>query len=225
MLHGSFIYFHYGVDGFADQGWGCGYRTVQSILSWLVNEELPPSIPTMQEILGVSGRAWIGVSEAVVLLDELHGAVVEVLPVSGAEMEAHLGRLSAHFERGGGPCMIGGTVDVYSKTLIGVRPADEDSGLPAELLIVDPHYDGPLAREGDMQALREGGWAAWKPLRSVLSSASHYNVAMPRPLDYALDSGRRRRRPEREAATTTGKAAAGAEQCWGIEVVAEGSGA
>ena len=57
----------------------------------------------MQEILGVSGRAWIGVSEAVVLLDELHGAVVEVLPASGAEMEAHLGRLSAHFESGGGP--------------------------------------------------------------------------------------------------------------------------
>ena len=33
-------YYHYGL-GHADHGWGCGYRTVQSILSWLSAEPAP----------------------------------------------------------------------------------------------------------------------------------------------------------------------------------------
>ena len=33
-MQGKCEYYHYGVDGFNDSGWGCGYRTCQSILSW-----------------------------------------------------------------------------------------------------------------------------------------------------------------------------------------------
>jgi len=36
------------------QGWGCGYRTLQTICSWLVGQNQPgkvPSIPQIQEIL------------------------------------------------------------------------------------------------------------------------------------------------------------------------------
>ena len=34
-IKGSFDYWHYGCDGFDDRGFGCGYRTLQSICSWM----------------------------------------------------------------------------------------------------------------------------------------------------------------------------------------------
>ena len=34
-IKGSFEYWHYGCDGFDDRGFGCGYRTLQSICSWM----------------------------------------------------------------------------------------------------------------------------------------------------------------------------------------------
>ena len=72
--------------------------------------------------------------------------------------------------------MIGGVQDVYSKTLVGVR--SDGDGAP-QLLILDPHYVGGAAHSGDVEALRAGGWAAWKPLGAAMSAASVYNIALP----------------------------------------------
>jgi hypothetical protein len=125
-------YYHYGL-GHADHGWGCGYRTVQSILSWL-SAEPAPSISAMQDLLkrahAFQGeRGWIGVQEAVILLDELHDCQTKVLPLaSGAEAGAHLAELAAHFDGGGGPIMVGGGGDVYSKTVVGVSTAAAGQG-------------------------------------------------------------------------------------------------
>jgi hypothetical protein len=178
LLRGKVAYYHYEVDSFDDRGWGCGYRTVQSMLSWVAPDRVPPSIPEMQALLNSSDRkAWIGVQEAVTLLDMLHGAVVEVLPLaSGDQVLRHLPRLAAHFDGGGGPIMIGGGLDVYSKTVIGVRI----SPAPAvpEMLVLDPHYVG-RSQISDLDDLREGGWISWKPM-SMLSAESFYNLAMPR---------------------------------------------
>ena len=33
---GDYEYWHYGCDGFDDRGWGCGYRTLQTIASWIL---------------------------------------------------------------------------------------------------------------------------------------------------------------------------------------------
>jgi hypothetical protein len=173
LLIGEFRYYHYGCDAFDDRGWGCGFRTVQCILSWL-HAEPPPSIPALQTIIGhdSGGRSWIGVQEAVVLLDELHGALVRVLHLkSGGEAVAHLPTISAHFASGGGPIMVGGGADVYSKTVVGVR--DE----PPAFLVLDPHYYGSAS--ADVDALRAAGWAAWMPLRTLLSEGSFYNIALP----------------------------------------------
>ena len=35
LVKGSYEYWHYGCDGFDDRGFGCGYRTLQSICSWM----------------------------------------------------------------------------------------------------------------------------------------------------------------------------------------------
>ena len=229
LVDGLLAYYHYGCDGFDDAGWGCGFRTVQSILSWLSPQEPPPSIPELQRLLGHSAgtRTWIGVQDAVVILDELHGAQVEVLPLrSGHELPAQLARIESHFSAGGGPLMVGGVADVYSKTVIGVRHASEDH--EGALLILDPHYIGDAALTHDVDTLSAGGWAAWRPLSRALNSGSSYNIALPRPISGARSpqqkgaAGMARGPPE--SATNHGAAAAGLQVSsqWSIEVVASG---
>lgn len=222
LVSGPLRFCHYGADGFNDAGWGCGYRTVQTILSWCEPAASPPSIPEMQDVIGnaVGSTAWIGVPECVILLDVLHGATTEVLPLaSGSEIAGHLPRLAAHFDNGGGPAMVGGGGDVYSKTLIGVRQHEGGGG---ELLILDPHFEGTAAHTGDMELLRTQGRASWKPL-TVLSAASFYNLALPRPLSSPSHTSSAARAASLgesrlpNAWSTGGQPAAATE--WAIEVV------
>ena len=163
LLVGTFRYYHYGADGFADHGWGCGYRTAQTILSWLSPGLPVEGIPTLQRALagarasGALGpREWIGVPDMVVLADA-NGAQVSVRHIaSGGEGTRLVAELAAHFDAGGGPVMVGGGDDVYSKTVVGVRESADptsaaDAGVPAaaaacaSLLILDPHYAGSSA--------------------------------------------------------------------------------
>lgn len=65
-------YYHYKCDKINDVGWGCGYRTIQSICSSLqlkLNEGKVPTIAEIQEILirigdkdksFLNSREWIG---------------------------------------------------------------------------------------------------------------------------------------------------------------------
>ena len=78
--------------------------------------------------------------------------------------------------------------------------------------------------QSDVEALRAGGWAAWKPVGIAMSARSAYNVALPRP-------------PPRGAKTQVpGGGGGGGASCgdlhaaagaasWAIEVVEEGCGA
>ena len=232
LLRRPMRYYHYGL-GHSDHGWGCGYRTVQTILSWLSAEPAPP-ISTLQGTLkrthAFSGeRGWIGVPDAVIILDELHGCQAKIISLaSGAEAGAHLSELAAHFDADGGPVMVGGGGDVYSKTVVGVSTSP-----PGALLILDPHYAGtaslnirpqPLEAGLDVpdtsrQALWSGGWIAWRPL-SVLRHDSFYNLALPlalQPTDQPSSATRT------EAAQAAGGGGCDATD-WGslIEVVGEG---
>ena len=212
LVCGKLRFFHYACDRHDDCGWGCGYRTVQSQLSWLAPDTAPPSIPELQQVLGVGAREWIGVPDAVTLLDALHGAAVEVLPLaSGLALASEWRRLAAHFDAGGGPVMVGGGGDVYSKTVIGVRGGA--AGEP-ELLILDPHFmDAAALHASDLGAVRAAGWIAWRPSGAALPSASFYNLGMVRrPADGAV------RRRSVTAPPATSEPAGG----WSIEVVASG---
>ena len=52
---GDYIYFHYLHDGFGDAGWGCAYRSLQTLYSWFLLQGYSrtpvPSIPEIQQIL------------------------------------------------------------------------------------------------------------------------------------------------------------------------------
>ena len=222
LLQSSLRYYHYGVDGFADHGWGCGYRTVQSMLSWLAPELPVPSIPTMQRVLAQAGsavgpRGWIGVPDAVILLDE-HATVIVRHLGTGGDWSFLPAELSAHFDGGGGPVMIGGGADVYSKTVVGVREACGSAA--AALLVLDPHYAGRALE--DPAALWAEGWVAWRPVDELLRADSFYNVGLPRRRSDA--EGEAKRAAAASAPSVADEAGGAAEVDWSgmIEVVDSG---
>ena len=190
FVRGPLRYMHYGAQDFADHGWGCGFRTCQSMLSWLDPRNPPPTIPQCQAAIpGYSGgREWMGVPDAVALLDSFHGATVIVrhLPAhrSANAMAALVAELVRHFDGGGGPVMVGGFGDVKSKTVVGVRGV----GGAAQLMVWDPHYSGSDTAQAHEQTavgeaarnrLWDGGWVAWRGL-DALRPDSFYNLGMPR---------------------------------------------
>lgn len=53
VVNGSYLYYHYMQDNFNDNGWGCAYRSLQTLLSYFKCEGYAtPSfeIPTHKEI-------------------------------------------------------------------------------------------------------------------------------------------------------------------------------
>ena len=43
-MRGTYNYYHYTQDRRNDSGWGCAYRSLQTLLSWFVNEGYAPSL-------------------------------------------------------------------------------------------------------------------------------------------------------------------------------------
>lgn len=163
-------------------------------------------------------RGWIGVNDAVVLVDILHGAEMEVLTIyNGQEVESLLPKLVDHFDIGGGPVMVGGGADPYSKTVVGVA-----LNMPG-LLIFDPHFDGPVlhvADESQLQELWNRKWIAWKTLQSCFPSSSFYNIGLLR-----RNCSSKRTAQRRESAAlppSTNQTAADSEWSSLIEVIGEG---
>merc|ERR1712227_1097062 len=46
----DYEYWHYLCDGFDDRGWGCGYRTLQTIASWIKMHFSQESLPKVEHI-------------------------------------------------------------------------------------------------------------------------------------------------------------------------------
>ncbi|CAM4719153.1 unnamed protein product [Caretta caretta] len=193
LVSGSYLYYHYGCDGVDDRGWGCGYRTLQTLCSWLAaagagvgpggSPRPVPSLPAIQRALVEMGdkppafagsRDWIGTVEATLCVDHFFGVPCKIVhSPRGSGLGQQVGALYAHFQEGGGPVMLGGDADSSSKGLLGV------CSMPAghHLLVLDPHYyrgAGGLGREG-MQA---AGWVHWQGLASF-DPASFYNLCLP----------------------------------------------
>ncbi|KAJ0056032.1 hypothetical protein NL108_018086 [Boleophthalmus pectinirostris] len=189
-VKGDYAYFHYGCDGLDDRGWGCGYRTVQSMASWLFYNcsltkgrgLVAPSLPDMQRALvsmedkpaHFSGsREWIGTFEASLVLDYFYDVPCKIVHVrgGGADLEQVAGQLREHFERHGSPVMMGGGADNSSKGVLGACSGAHGN----HLLIADPHYYGAQLERAELQ---RRGWVRWTELSS-LDHSSFYNLCMP----------------------------------------------
>ncbi|KAF5730911.1 Ufm1-specific protease isoform X1 [Tripterygium wilfordii] len=190
LAQGSYEYHHYLQDGFDDSGWGCAYRSLQTIISWFrLQHYTSIDVPSHREIqqslveIGdkdpsfIGSREWIGAIELSFVLDKLLGVSCKVINVrSGAELPEKCRELALHFENQGTPIMIGGGVLAY--TLLGVD-YNEDSG-DCAFLILDPHYTG----NDDLKKIVNGGWCGWKKAvdskgRNFFLHDKFYNLLLP----------------------------------------------
>lgn len=190
LIQGSYEYYHYLHDGFDDSGWGCAYRSLQTIVSWFKQQHYTSiDVPSHREIqqslveIGdkdpsfIGSREWIGAIELSFVLDKLLGVSCKVINVrSGSELPEKCRELALHFETQGTPVMIGGGVLAY--TLLGVDYNDTSGD--CAFLILDPHYTG----NDDLKKIVNGRWCGWK--KAVDSKGKHfflhnkfYNLLLP----------------------------------------------
>lgn len=185
-VKGNYEYYHYKHDGYSDEGWGCAYRSLQTLFSWFLINGFKkegvyvPSILDIQKTLVkvgdkpnkiIDSNDWIGAFEVSIVLNELLGIESQIMFVaSGAELENKGRDLIAHFETNGTPIMIGG--GVYAYTILGVE-YDRVKG-KCMFLILDPHYPGA----DDVKVITSKGWCAWKDA-SLFKKEEFYNLCLP----------------------------------------------
>ncbi|XP_010545987.1 PREDICTED: probable Ufm1-specific protease [Tarenaya hassleriana] len=190
LIQGPYEYYHYLHDGFDDSGWGCAYRSLQTIISWFrLQHYTSIAVPSHREIqqtlveIGdkdpsfIGSREWIGAIELSFVLDKLLGVSCKIMNVrSGSELPEKCRELAMHFENQGTPIMIGGGVLAY--TLLGVD-YEEATG-DCAFLILDPHYTG----SDDHKKIVNGGWCGWKKAvdskgKSFFLHNKFYNLLLP----------------------------------------------
>lgn len=184
LVQGVYIYHHYMQDRVDDDGWGCAYRSLQTICSWFQQQGyVETAVPTHTQIqqalvdVGdkeprfVGSRQWIGSIEVQVVLNQLLGVTSKILFVSqGSELATKGRELANHFQTEGTPVMIGG--GVLAHTILGVAWS-ENSG-QIRFLILDPHYTGGE----DLQTITDKGWCGWKG-PEFWDQNAYYNLCLP----------------------------------------------
>jgi hypothetical protein len=184
-VRGAYEYYHYMQDRFDDNGWGCAYRSLQTLCSWFSLQNYtslaPPTHREIQRVLVDIGdkpkeflgsAEWIGAVELAYVLDERYGVSCKILTVpSGYDLPSRARELARHFDETGTPVMMGGGKLAY--TLLGVQ-WDEKTGECA-FLILDPHYTGGE----DLKAIVPR-WCGWKKCEDVFAR-DFYNLLMPIP--------------------------------------------
>ncbi|CAI2734590.1 unnamed protein product [Schistosoma spindalis] len=190
IVTGRYTYKHYLQDGVDDRNWGCAYRSLQTLVSWLMwqGEITPGPIPSLRDIQAsivrfgdkpksfIGSCQWIGSLEVSYCLQELYNIQCRLLHIpQGNQMNqlaAHT--LAQHFTSGGGPVMVGG--GQLAHTIIGVQLCESTlNGTESSsyrYLILDPHFTGPF---GNIKLIIEKGWCGWK-LQSFWKSNVHYNL-------------------------------------------------
>ncbi|XP_015126287.1 ufm1-specific protease 2 [Diachasma alloeum] len=190
LVKGLYAYHHYMQDNFDDSGWGCAYRSLQTIFSWFrlqgYTGQPIPSHKVIQKCLVdigdkannfIGSKQWIGSTEVGFVLESHLGISVRVLcAATGEQMRDQVMSLKEHFEYQGTPVMIGG--GVLAHTILGVAHNEETDEM--KFLILDPHYTG----SEDIKTIVSKGWCGWKGLNFWKKDA-FYNMCLPqRPSRY-----------------------------------------
>ncbi|CAI5727947.1 unnamed protein product [Hyaloperonospora brassicae] len=193
LVDGFYGYYHYLQQSLNDKGWGCAYRSLQTLASWLFIQHYTQqrflSHEHIQSVLVKMGdkparfkgsTEWIGSVEVGYVLDELFGVTFRSLSVSsGTQLPDVARELLWHFESQGTPVMMGGGQLAF--TLLGVI-YDPDSGVCA-FLTLDPHYSGDedLHTIQNQTVALEGYKAvpcSWRKTTSFAKN-SFYNLCLP----------------------------------------------
>lgn len=182
IVKGVYDYFHYKCDGFNDVGWGCGYRTLQTMCSWILRlhknldaQNSVPSIPSIQQILVdiedkpaefMGSRDWIGSFEVGYVLSTHYNIDFKILHVTASnDWKSIVHQLSKHFREGGCPVMMGGKTDAASKCIIGTCK-------DTHLLVLDPHLTGRASENRKL--------VSWHPIEDFdVKGSNFYNLCIP----------------------------------------------
>uniref|UniRef100_A0A8C2B2R1 Ufm1-specific protease 2 n=1 Tax=Cyprinus carpio TaxID=7962 RepID=A0A8C2B2R1_CYPCA len=184
LVQGVYSYHHYMQDRVDDDGWGCAYRSLQTICSWFQQQGyVETAVPTHTQIqqalvdVGdkeprfVGSRQWIGSIEVQAVLNQLLGVTSKIMFVSqGSELATKGRELANHFQTEGTPVMIGG--GVLAHTILGVAWSENTGQI--RFLILDPHYTGGE----DLQTITDKGWCGWKG-PEFWDQNAYYNLCLP----------------------------------------------
>lgn len=121
IARGIYKYYHYNQDKMEDNGWGCAYRSLQTLASWFhLQGYTDKPVPTFKDIqkclvdIGdkptnfIGSRQWIGSTEVNFVLESLLNITCKILYCSSGEEVAAKGpELLNHFQMHGSPIMIG----------------------------------------------------------------------------------------------------------------------
>lgn len=190
LVQGNYHYYHYMQQNFNDNGWGCAYRSLQTLCSWFKLQgytNIP--VPTHEEIQRylvkiedkpktfVNSKQWIGSTEVSMCLNGFLNVDSKIMHVSsGGDLSTKGSELALHFETQGTPIMIGG--GVLAHTIIGIDFNSQTGDL--KFLILDPHY----TESEDLNVIQGKGWCGWKGM-DFWDKKSYYNLCMPqRPIMY-----------------------------------------
>ncbi len=190
LVQGRYAYHHYMQDGFDDDGWGCAYRSLQTIVSWFrLQGYSATEVPTHAQIqkclvdIGdkeakfVGSKQWIGSTEVGFVVEKACEVQSRFLSVSsGDEMPTKSRELVHHFQTHGSPVMIGG--GVLAHTIIGVD-WNESTG-ETRWLILDPHFTGSDRVSGSPNTpyMQQKGWVGWKGV-DFWKKGAFYNMCLP----------------------------------------------
>ena len=179
----GYEYYHYRCDGFDDMGWGCAYRSIQTISSWFAfNYNALRKVPTILQIqealrrvdyahsnLAVGSHTWIGCCEAQHVLSDLSNGEIESRILHAREIhelkDFFRTQVRDHICLVGSPVMVGAGDFAY--TILGVSERD--------VLILDPHYAS--------QAHSDPTCVGWKSIDAFFKkgwAGGFVNVCLPR---------------------------------------------
>ncbi|XP_045459348.1 ufm1-specific protease 2 [Melitaea cinxia] len=184
LVRGKYTYHHYMQDNFNDDGWGCAYRSMQTIFSWFrfqgyTTVEIPTHRDIQQCLVTIGdkpssflgSKKWIGSTEVMFCLETLLGVQSRIIFAnSGSELINYTPELVHHFQKHGSPIMIGG--GVLAHTIIGVEYNSVTND--TRYLILDPHYTGA----DDISVVISKGWCGWKN-SDFWNKTAHYNLCLP----------------------------------------------
>ena len=190
VVNKAYHYYHYIIDGIDDRGWGCGYRTLQTICSWVVMSTESgkqknynvPSLRQIQEVLVqiedkepsfIGSKVWIGSVEICLVLDSLYDVQSKIVHIRpGGLNKKETAFLKEHFTKFKSPVMMGGDADSSSKCILGIFYSQDGD---VYLLVLDPHFSGSKAT---VHQLQEEQWISWKRLCDF-DQHSFYNFCLP----------------------------------------------
>ena len=184
-VRGNYYYYHYLQDKETDSGWGCAYRSLQTLISWFIaqgyaNIKMPTIIEIQKALVDMKDKPstfvgtneWIGAYEVMLCLNYFLKIESNIMNLnSGGDIIRNYAPIAIHFRKHGTPIMIGG--GSYAYTIIGIE-YDETTG-DVMLLILDPHYTGS---DSSYQYIIQKGWCKWKKC-DMFRVDTFYNLCLP----------------------------------------------